>query len=372
LAYAPVIPYPVHAELFAAFGLAGQPRGGKPLKEILFDAGITAGSRVGVVGWKPFSAEDFADPSRVFDIPHYIAEDLFGLAGRENVANATDLFMDNDRGLRITLDAKEIVLAEIAAAKSSRAVYHCLKNLTPGASEVDASAALCLDGEPLACYPNVNFGVTNVGYGVAGPTRHTFLKDGDPVSIGAAYRRALCHRSQLFAGSENELPSGSLESFFKPYFHSIVNWYGAVRVGAACGDVYAAAQEPLGSYKEFGVGLNPGHMIHTDEWPNSPFTEGSATVLKSGMLIQCDYMAVHKEAGLFAHAEDGIALADAALRAEIKDLSPAAWSRIERRRTFLADILGIKLHEDVLPLSDIPGMFFIYGKDVSFVLAAES
>ena len=52
--------------------------------------------------------------------------------------------------------------------------------------------------------------------------------------------------------------------------------------------------------------------------------------------------------------EDGIALADKALREEFAARYPAAWSRIEARRAFMADALGIDLHEDVLPFSNIP------------------
>ena len=33
---------------------------------------------------------------------------------------------------------------------------------------------------------------------------------------------------------------------------------------------------------------------------------------------------------------------------------PEAWRRIERRRAFMADQLGIELHPDVLPLSNLP------------------
>ena len=33
---------------------------------------------------------------------------------------------------------------------------------------------------------------------------------------------------------------------------------------------------------------------------------------------------------------------------------PDAWSRIQARRAFMADQLGIDLHPDVLPFSNIP------------------
>ena len=52
--------------------------------------------------------------------------------------------------------------------------------------------------------------------------------------------------------------------------------------------------------------------------------------------------------------EDGVALADASLRAAFAAAHPAAWARIEARRAFMADALGIELHPDVLPFSNLP------------------
>jgi hypothetical protein len=52
--------------------------------------------------------------------------------------------------------------------------------------------------------------------------------------------------------------------------------------------------------------------------------------------------------------EDGIALADDGLRAEIAGRFPEAWGRIEARRRFMAEALGIRLKSEVLPLSSLP------------------
>ncbi|MBT8197969.1 MAG: hypothetical protein KJO84_05650, partial [Acidimicrobiia bacterium] len=52
--------------------------------------------------------------------------------------------------------------------------------------------------------------------------------------------------------------------------------------------------------------------------------------------------------------EDGVALADEELRSEFADRYPDAWARIEARRVFMRDQLGIDLHPDVLPFSNIP------------------
>jgi hypothetical protein len=51
--------------------------------------------------------------------------------------------------------------------------------------------------------------------------------------------------------------------------------------------------------------------------------------------------------------EDGVALADEGLRTELARQFPDAWSRIQARRAFMADQLGIELHPDVLPFSNL-------------------
>ena len=52
--------------------------------------------------------------------------------------------------------------------------------------------------------------------------------------------------------------------------------------------------------------------------------------------------------------EDGVALADAPLREAFATRYPAAWERIGARRRFMTESLGIELHPDVLPFSNLP------------------
>lgn len=54
-------------------------------------------------------------------------------------------------------------------------------------------------------------------------------------------------------------------------------------------------------------------------------------------------------------AEDGVVLADAALREEIEACFPKMWARMQRRRRYMIDVLGISLDESVLPMSDTVG-----------------
>jgi hypothetical protein len=54
--------------------------------------------------------------------------------------------------------------------------------------------------------------------------------------------------------------------------------------------------------------------------------------------------------------EDGLILADEALRRKLSDDFPACYARCQKRRKFMTDVLGIGLPEEVLPLSNIPGI----------------
>jgi hypothetical protein len=104
----------------------------------------------------------------------------------------------------------------------------------------------------------------------------------------------------------------------------------------------------------FGVGLNPGHYIHLDEWVNSPIFEGSDIPLQSGMALQIDIIPATGTPYVSTNIEDGIALADEALRAEFEQKYPEAWGRIQARRRFMEEALGITLKPEILPFSNIP------------------
>jgi hypothetical protein len=67
-----------------------------------------------------------------------------------------------------------------------------------------------------------------------------------------------------------------------------------------------------------------------------------------------DAFAVYGDREHAANIEDGIALADDALREELAARYPEAWGRVEARCAFMSDVLGIRLKPEVLPFSNIP------------------
>jgi len=72
--------------------------------------------------------------------------------------------------------------------------------------------------------------------------------------------------------------------------------------------------------------------------------------------------------GLFMDPQDGIALAGAALRKEIQDRFPGCWGRLQQRRTFMQQSLGVALDQSVLPLGNMPAWLPPYVLDLEMAL----
>ena len=78
------------------------------------------------------------------------------------------------------------------------------------------------------------------------------------------------------------------------------------------------------------------------------------------MALQMDIIPVSKGEFVCANMEDGIVLADEQLQAEWASRFPASWKRIQQRRDFMINQLGIYIKQEVLPLSNIPGYYSPY------------
>lgn len=369
--YAKAIKPHIHIVLYAPFSLPGQPRGSvQPLFKHLENAGILPRSSIGLVGWKAFTLQDGLSPEDSFDIPHFIVKALEKAAPQGQMKNATNIMVGNGEGLRITLEDKDLITSELAGSLVSRNVHRVLSNLQEGITELDASQAFQISGLPLSIHCNLNFG-HQLDYAIASPTPHKRLVHGEVVAVGMAYRYALCHKVGYFIRNEAEAPEG-LISFYSTYFRAIAAWYEAVRIGATGGQVYEEVRKITGELPSFGITLNPGHLIHSDEWSNTPFYEGNQDVLRSGMMIQCDFSANHPVSGFSVHAEDGILLADEQTRLRLASCAPASWQRIQARRAFMMEVLNIRLADEVLPTSDMPGMVFPFLGNMSTVLAFDN
>jgi Xaa-Pro aminopeptidase len=344
------LPLPVRRHLFQDLSLPGQPRDRSPsLLEILADEGIGAGGRVGVIGWKTYAGRE------TIEAPAFIVDELRRLVGPGgSVENATDLLIDAAEGLRVVNELEQLAAFEWAACQTSQGVRQLLGGLRPGMTEHEAVRLLAWNGTPLSCHLMLTAG-PRASLGLLSPSDRP-IERGDRFTVAFGIWGALNCRAGFVVEDAAELPAGIadyLERLVQPYFEAVAEWYGALRVGQTGGVLHEIVERRLGD-PFFGIFLNPGHQIHLDEWVNSPIAPGSTTELRSGMAFQVDIIPATGTDYFTTNIEDGVALADGPLREAFAAAYPDAWARIQARRAFMADRLGIDLHPDVLPFSNIP------------------
>jgi Xaa-Pro aminopeptidase len=350
LGLAGVAPLPVEAVLFQELSLPGQPRDrSRPLETILGDAGVRQGSKVGVVGWK-------APRDRAWlEAPSFLVDALRTLVGPSGlVENATDLLVDAADGLRVINEPAQIAAFEHASCETSNGIRDLLFGLRPGLREREAVALLGWSGAPLSCHLMLTAG-PRARHGLLSPGDRV-IERGDPLTAAFGIWGALTCRAGFVTENADGLPAAIgdyVERLVAPYFEAVAEWYGALRVGQTGGTLQAIIDRRLGD-PFYGIFLNPGHQLHLDEWVNSPVGPDSRIELRSGMVLQVDIIPATGGPYFTTNIEDGIALADADLRTRLARDYPALWERVELRRAFMRDQLGIELHPDVLPLSNIP------------------
>jgi hypothetical protein len=238
-------------------------------------------------------------------------------------------------------------------------------------TEREAVALLGWNGWPLSCHLMLTAG-PRATFGLLSPGDRP-IERGDRFTTAFGIWGALTCRAGFVAESAGELPGpirDYVDRLVAPYFAAIAEWYGAIRVGVTGGELHEIIARRLGD-PFFGIFLNPGHQLHLDEWVNSPIAHGSTIEVRSGMAFQVDVIPATGTEYFTTNIEDGIALADAPLRAAFAQRYPEAWTRIQARRRFMADQLGIELHPDVLPFSNLPAHLppFLLRPDRAMTLA---
>jgi hypothetical protein len=343
-------PLPMRRQLVQDLSLPSQPRDrSRPLADILGGEGIRSGTRVGVVGWKTYASR------ATIEVPAFLVDLLRTLTGPDGrVENAGGLLIDPANGLRVLNDVDQLACFEWAATQTSGGVRRVLEGLRPGLTEREAVRLLQWDGTPLSCHLMLTAG-PRATFGLLSPSDRP-IERGDRFTVAFGIWGALNCRAGFVVEDAVELPDGIedyVDRLVGPYFGAIAEWYGALRVGVPGGVLQEIVDRRLGD-PFFGIFLNPGHQIHLDEWVNSPIFRGSEIPLASGMAFQVDVIPATGTDYFTTNIEDGIALADAALRERLAAAYPEAWARIEARRAFMADHLGIAIHPDVLPFSNLP------------------
>jgi hypothetical protein len=357
LAYAALSPVELDIELYQSFSLPGQPRDRLvPLKRLLRKAGVHSGMRVGVAGWKYFERGELRAPKRASELPAWVLDAVrsaTGAGGR--VRNAGSLFINPAGGLRSRSSVHQLARFEYAATLASQMVRDAIFALRVGQTEFDAVRSMRWCGWPLSCHLMLSAG-ERARVGLASPSSRP-LQLADPFTTAVGLWGALTARAGFLVHDAGELPAeiaDYVERLAAPYFQAAVAWYEKLRIGVTGGELFAAVHAVVGA-PFFGVGLNPGHLIHLDEWMHSPVTAKSPLALVSGMALQCDIIPATGGPYFTSNIEDGVALADEGLRAEFAACYPEAWGRIGARREFMQSVLGIRLQPDVLPFSNLSG-----------------
>lgn len=361
----------LRVERYQSFSLLNQPRGAsRLLAEILGDEGITEGARVGTAGWKYFDEREHPTGVRTIELPSYIVDTLRELAGPVNVVNATAIFMHPRDGLRTSASAAEIAFFEYSNVLASEGLKRVLFNLAEGMVDFDVVRAAPLQGLPFAGHITFATGA-NRDRGLAGPSGEV-IRLGEPLGTNISYWGSNACRAGWIARDADALPAAArnyVDSFAGPYFAAMGAWLEMMQIGTAGGDIARMIAERL-PFDQYGIFLNPGHLIHLDEWVSSPIYAGSTDPIRAGMVIQIDVIPSSPVYGS-TRMEDGIAIADAALRKAIAAAYPDCYARCMARRDFMTDTLGFTLPDEVLPLSNIAGIVppFFLSPNTVFALA---
>jgi hypothetical protein len=326
--------------------------GGPTLEQASRGLGLGAGDRVAVIGWKALEPREWDGREPAIFAPAFFVDVLRTIAGESGtVFDATPVLTSPRSGLRTFASADQLAVFEWGAARCSSWVHTILGAARVGVSERDAFRAVPWGGEPLSYHPVFASG-PDVAVGLRSPSDRR-LELGDAAVAAVGLWGGNCARGGLVAASADDLGGRSedyLERLAIPYWRAIATWYETLELGVSGGALFDTITEVLRG-EEFASSLNPGHLIHYEEWLDSPIRAGSDDPIASGMVIQCDIIPTGIRAGWTTNCEDTVAVADPALRAELQTRHPQLWARIRARQQYVRDALGVRLRDEVLPLS---------------------
>jgi Xaa-Pro aminopeptidase len=343
-------------ELYQSFSLLNMPRErSRFIKQIFQDEGIGRGSSVGCVGWKYYSDSEHPDSRHAIELPSFLVDTLRELAGRENVVNATSVFMNPNDGLRTQCSSSEIAYFEYTNILASEGAKRMIFGLRDGMIDYDLARLMEYNGEPLGCRPTL-VGAANKDRPLSGPVG-AVIHRGDPLAFNISYWGSNICRAGWVASSAADLPHAArdyVEKFAGPYFEAMNDWFAHLRIGTRGSDLYRIISERL-PFGDFGIYLNPGHLSHLDEGMSSPIYSDSTDRIHSGMMIQTDVIPF-SSTYFSTRMEDAVIIADRDLRDDLQEQFPECYSRCVKRRAFMTRVLGIDLPEEILPLSNIPAI----------------
>ena len=339
------------------------------LEEILKESGISDNTTIGCVGWKHFTSL-IENNAQLFDIPYFIVDAIKRINRNGYIFNASRIFLDSTFGIRNFHNANEIAHFEANAGLASSAVSNALDAIIPGITEIDIADKMNTHGAPLSITTIVSSG-TRFTNAMVFP-RNKKIQLGEKFSVTLGLRGGSSSRSGYVARNADDIPQSErsyLDMVVKPYYQVLVTLYENFCIGCRCASLYETI-ETIFPKDMYGWKLNPGHFTDDCEWSSSPMYENSSAIIQSGMMIQMDIIPnVRGFAGV--SAEDGVAIADDALRNELAAKYPSTWNRINTRRNYMKNILGINIGDDLLPLSDICGYLRPFVLNHDFAMTAK-
>lgn len=340
----------VEIVLCQSLSLLGQPREAAPnLEGVLVALGIRPGDTIGLVGWKYLGPEEWRGRLPTFQVPAFIVDTLRAVVGDPYaVSDATSVLMHSQDGLRAVVDVHEIAAMEWGAARASAAVWRIVQGAREGDDEFTAASRMGYAGEPLSCHVMLaSASPESSVIGLRSPVGRTLSK-GDGVTTAVGYWGGLSCRAGLFTDHDEDFLDTA-----RAYFRGLLEWYDVADIGVTGGEIFTLVTEAL---NEHGLdqALNPGHLVGHDEWVHTPVRLGSTETIRSGMPFQVDIIPVPMKGHWALNHEDSVTFADEALRAELARLYPEVYARIQARRAFVRDVIGVDLKPSILPMSYAP------------------
>ncbi|MBS1824041.1 MAG: hypothetical protein JST93_01850 [Acidobacteria bacterium] len=341
-------------ERFEPFSLLNIDRtNSRQLDEILRAEALHPNSTAGAAGWKYYHPNEHPLAEKALEIPAFIADTIRAIC--PHTVNASAIFHHPATGLRTFCSAAEIAAFEHTNILASNGMRNMIEAIRPGMTDFDLAAHMGFNGLPHSCHWTVKTGPNRIS--LASPSGNV-VERGQPLSANIALAGANCCRCAFIAESEHEAPDGYVQHFVEPYLAAMGEWFSMLRIGAIAGEIEARMRQLLPA-DLFHIKLNPGHLIHLDEWLSSPFYPGSTIELHSGMAIQSDVIPSHP-VFISTRMEDTYVLAGAELRAELQREHPDCLTRCFARREFMRNVLGFDIPDDLLPLSNLPGVISPY------------
>lgn len=331
------------------FSLPNQPmQTEKSVAQILASCELEEVEKIGLIGWKNFTSH-VEDNHLLFDLPYFLVEALKTVCGNARFINAAYLLI-GENGVRTTNNANEFAHYEYGAALAGNCILKTMDRLEVGKTEMEMAETLAADGQRHSVVTIMATGARFVKANLYPGNKQ--IQCGDKISITTGFKGGLQSRAGYAVECAEQLPEKEQEYLTTvaiPYFQAVKVWLETIKIGINGNNLYEAVEAVLPK-KEYGWTLNPGHLCADEEWMSSPIYPQSKEALQSGMLFQIDIIpSVNGYGGV--SCESGILLADEELRKEIAREYPAVWERIVKRRAYMQEVLGIHIHEDVLPTS---------------------